>query len=118
MLKAGSAARRRSLRWNTPVDPATLRAGVEGFLRALDEHLQERDPAWVGHCKLLVSAEAGAAYASLVAAGDPVRWSGELAATSSAEITIYAAIYGQTDADVARTLDDALDRTDPTNDER
>lgn len=108
MLKAGTAARRRSLRWPEPVDSHTLRAAVEQFLLVLDDKLQARDPAWVGHCKLLVTSEQSTAYASITAAGDHARWSGALTPASAAEMTIYLAIYGLTDADVAAVLDAAI----------
>ncbi len=108
MLKAGTAARRRTLRWNEPVDGATLKQGAEHFLRTLDSRLQEQEATWVGHCKLMLVGPEQTAYVSLTAAGDTLRWAGEPVATRSIEMTIYVALYNWTDADVARVLDAVL----------
>lgn len=108
MLKAGTAARRRSLRAEAELGAAAIRAGVERFLGALDRRLQQQDPTWVGHCKLLVSVDGQSAYASVTAAGDKPRWAGGPTATRQAEITVYVAIYSWKDADVAAVVDAAL----------
>ena len=108
MLKAGTAARRQSLRGGEPLSPDELRRGVEHFLERLDQRLQERDPNWVGHCKLLVAGDGATAYASIAAAGERPRWASELHALDRAELTIYVALYGWSDGDVARALDGAL----------
>ncbi len=109
MLKAGTAARRRSIRWNQAVEAETVRHGVEQLLRELDRRLQERDPNWVGHCKLLVTSGHGTAYASITAAGDQPRWAGAAVATNAVELTIYVALYGWSDGDVALALDSLLE---------
>ncbi len=106
MLTAGSAARRVSLASATTCSGPAFAATVAAFLRQVDAALQQSAPAWVGHCKLLVSAADSSAYASITAADDEVRWSGTLAASfDSAEITAYAAIYNLSDAQVAAALD-------------
>ena len=109
MLKAGTAARRRTLDQPAALSPDAVRSGAERFLDLLDRRLQERDPSWVGHCKLLISAGGTSAYASITAAGDRPRWAGTPGETRTAEVTLYAAIYGLTDGDVARIVDGALD---------
>ncbi len=108
MLKAGTAARRRSLRFGRTLPAEEVRDAVERFLKQLDARLQERDPTWVGHCKLLVSSGPQIAYASMTAAGDSPRWAGHLAQLETAEITIYVALYSWTDGDVGLTLDALL----------
>lgn len=108
MLKAGTAGRRRSLRFGRALSAEEVRDAVERFLKQLDARLQERDPAWVGHCKLLISSGPETAYASITAAGDPARWAGRLSQLETAEITIYVALYGWTDGDVAVAVDEVL----------
>lgn len=109
MLKAGTAARRRTLEQPASVSPDAVRNGVERFLDLLDRRLQERDPSWVGHCKLLIATGETTVYASITAAGDQPRWAGVPVATRTAEVTLYAAVYGLTDADVALAVDSILD---------
>jgi hypothetical protein len=108
MLKAGTAARRRSLEWEIPRDAATVRQGVESFLHALDRRLQEHDPTWVGHCKVLLTSEGGSAYASMTGAGETARWAGAPVEARAAEATIYVALYNWSDQDVAQALDSVL----------
>ena len=109
MLKAGTAARRRSLRWSRAVEPERVRQDVEQLLRELDQKIQERDPTWVGHCKLLLIFAGGSAYASMTAAGDSPRWAGRLQPIAEAELTLYVALYSWTDGDVAQIVDGLLD---------
>ncbi len=108
MLKAGTAARRRSLRFDRCLPAHEVRNGIEQFLKQFDARLQEQDASWVGHCKLLINAGEQSAYASLTAAGDTPRWAGQPPQVEAAEITIYVALYGWVDGDVARALDDLL----------
>lgn len=108
MLKAGTAARRQSARWDTPIEPDMLRQGAEAFLRQLDQRLQVEDPTWVGHCKLLVASESGTGYASATAAGESPRWAGTVGRAKTAEMTIYVALYGWSDEKVAQALDGLL----------
>ena len=108
MLKAGTAARRRSIHREAPLTAGDIRVRVEHFLHRLDLRLQEHDPAWVGHCKLLVASDQGTVYASITQAGESPRWSGEPVASQRAELTIYVALYGWSDADVAAALDGTL----------
>jgi len=108
MLKAGTAARRRSLRFDRRLPAEEVRHGIEQFLKQFDAKLQERDASWVGHCKLLINAGERTAYASLTAAGDTPRWAGQPPEVDVAEITIYVALYGWVDGDVAQALDDLL----------
>lgn len=109
MLKAGSAARRLSLHFEQPKLSAELQGSVEAFLRDVDQQLQQHAPAWVGHCKLLITANDQSAYASITTADDTVRWTGPLPTSLiNAELTVYAAIYNLTDAQVAATLDAKL----------
>lgn len=111
MLKAGTAARRRSIRLAQPMAADEVRTEVEYFLTCLDVRLQEEDQTWVGHCKLLVASGDTTAYASLTAAGDTPRWAGQPPAVVSAEITIYVALYSWTDAAVAAAVDGVLETT-------
>ncbi len=108
MLKAGTAARRQSLRGAVPVAAADIQSDVEQFLGALDRRLQERDPQWVGHAKLLVSDGDHTCYASITAAGDQPRWAGVPRPLDTAETTIYVAAYGLSDSDVAAAVDGTL----------
>jgi hypothetical protein len=108
MLKAGTAARRRSIHRRAPLAASDIRAGIEHFLHLIDRRLQELDPTWVGHCKLLVASEHGTAYASLTQANESPRWAGEPMDSGMAELTIYVAIYGWNDAEVAEALDSTL----------
>lgn len=109
MLKAGSAARRRSLNFAPPQPPSVMIDLVGTFLQAVDQQLQQSAPLWVGHCKLLVSNGSQTAYASITTADDVVRWTDVLSEPiGSAELTIYAAIYNLTDAQVAAALDQQL----------
>jgi hypothetical protein len=111
MLKAGTAARRKSLRGDRSLPAAEVRTDVEQFLRALDTQLQQFDPQWVGHAKLLLTQDESTFYASITAADDQPRWAGAPADLTQAEATIYVAIYGQTDADVASAVDHTLAMT-------
>ena len=108
MLKAGTAARRQSLRGAGPVAAADIQSDVERFLGALDRRLQEQDPQWVGHAKLLLSDGDHTCYASITAAGDQPRWAGVPRPLDTAETTIYVAAYGLSDSDVAAAVDGTL----------
>lgn len=108
MLKAGTAARRRTQSWETPQPPAEIRQQIETLLRNIDALLQA-SADWVGHVKILISSGAETSYGSITTAGDTPRWSGTLTApVSQAELTVYAAIYTLTDAQVAAAVDQAL----------
>lgn len=108
MLKAGTAARRRTQSWETPQAPDEVRQRIEALLRSIDALLQQ-SADWVGHVKILISSGAETSYGSITTAGDTPRWSGTLAEpVSQAELTIYAAIYTLTDAQVAAAVDQAL----------
>jgi hypothetical protein len=108
MLKAGTAARRRSLRWNTAQSPDALQGQVAALLTAIDERLRARNDAWIGHVKILISGEQSM-YGSITAAGDPPHWAGKLTAPlDRAEITVYAAIYDLTNDHVADAVDTSL----------
>lgn len=109
MLKAGTAARRRTLQWNAAQSPDALRGQIAALLTAIDERLRARDDAWIGHVKILISGGEQSMYGSITAAGDPPHWAGALATElDRAEMTVYAAIYGLTDADVAVAVDSTL----------
>ncbi|HEX6289342.1 MAG TPA: hypothetical protein VFZ66_09140 [Herpetosiphonaceae bacterium] len=113
MLKAGTAARRRTYTWEPARPAAEARQQIEALLHTIDRLLQERNSAWVGHVKILIGSGAEAAYGSITTAADQPRWSGTLAAPiRQAELTIYAAIYTLTDAQVAAAVDEALDTAD------
>ncbi len=106
MLKAGSAARRVSLHFDPPHSGADITRLIEHYLHAVDLQLQTLAPAWVGHCKLLIDADGHVGYGSTTMAGDDVRWTGAVAPTlSTAELTVYAAIYNLSDEQVAHALD-------------
>ena len=111
MLKAGTAARRQSVRLTQRMDGEEVRADVEQFLHTLDARLQQQDATWVGHCKLLITSGDATAYASMTAADDTPRWAGAPVALESAEITLYVALYSWTDADVAAAVDGLLAAT-------
>lgn len=109
MLKAGTAARRHSLMWDEPQTPDQVRMAIETLLRNIDARLQTAKADWVGHVKVLVTNGAESAYGSLTTADDQPRWAGLLAtAVQRAELTVYAAIYALTDAQVAAAVDGAL----------
>jgi hypothetical protein len=113
MLKAGTAARRRSQHWEIAQDPADVRQGIEALLHRIDTLLQQSNAAWVGHVKILISSGSETSYGSITTADDSPRWSGTLATPlSRAELTIYAAIYTLTDAQVAAAVDQALAAAD------
>jgi hypothetical protein len=108
MLKAGTAARRRTQTWETAQAPAEVRQQIETLLQSIDTLLQQ-NADWVGHIKILISSGAETSYGSITTAGDTPRWSGTLTApVSQAELTVYAAIYTLTDAQVAAAVDQAL----------
>lgn len=109
MLKSGSASRRRSLRWSQRQSSEALTAEIERLLERCDRALQKRSPEWIGHCKAMLNVQGKLAYASLGMAGAPAVWAGgPLPPTESAELTLYAAIYGMPDDQVASALDEAL----------
>jgi hypothetical protein len=113
MLKAGTAARRRSQRWQDAQYPQELRHAIEALLRSIDALLQQHSAAWVGHVKILITSGSETAYGSITTADDPPHWSGLLTMPiSQAELTIYAAIYTLTDAQVAAAVDGALAAAD------
>ena len=111
MLKAGTAARRQTLHGDASLTADEIQRNVEQFLHALDSRLQERDPQWVGHAKLLLSGEDHTVYASITAAGDRPRWAGVPQPLKTAEATIYVAAYGLGDSEVAAAVDGVLART-------
>lgn len=111
MLKAGTAARRQTLHGDTTLGVAEVTQNVEQFLRRLDAALQQADPNWVGHAKLLLSQDEHTFYASITASDDTARWSGQPVDLERAEATLYAAIYGLTDAQVAAAVDATLTST-------
>lgn len=109
MLKAGTAARRRSLTWPEALPPEQVSAHVVELLSSINAGLSATQPQWIGHVKILVSDGTAAAYGSLTAASDQPHWAGSLTQPlARAELTVYAAIYGATDAQVARAVDEAL----------
>lgn len=108
MLKAGTAARRQTLHGDGALTATDVKNSVEQFLQRLDSALQQADPQWVGHAKLLLSQGKHTFYASITAAGDTARWSGTPVDLERAEATLYAAIYGLVDAQVAAAVDDTL----------
>jgi hypothetical protein len=113
MLKAGTAARRRTYTWDTAQQPADVYQQIETLLQAIDQLLQKSSQDWVGHVKILILNGAETAYGSITAAGDPARWSGTLTTPlHQAEVTIYAAIYTLTDAQVAAAVDQGLATAD------
>lgn len=109
MLKAGTAARRRTPTWATPQPPESVRAQIVVLLRAIDQRLQTDSAGWIGHVKILITGGDATTYGSITAADDEPRWSGVLdAPIDRGELTVYAAIYGLTDAQVAAAVDGAL----------
>lgn len=114
MLKAGTAARRRSLAWDEPQTPAAVRDAVSALLAGVGGRLQMVNPHWIGHVKIMISSGMEATYGSLTSSTDQPQWAGALeTATASAEMTVYAAIYGFTDAQVARAVDETLAAAGP-----
>jgi hypothetical protein len=113
MLKAGTAARRRTLSWETAQPAADVRQQIEVLLHSIDTLLQQQNADWVGHVKILISSGAETSYGSVTSSGDTPRWSGTLSApVSRAELTIYAAIYSLIDAQVAAAVDQSLAAAD------
>lgn len=109
MLKAGTAARRRSLAWDEPPTPEVVREQIAVLLDGIGGRLQTVNPHWIGHVKIMVSSDGEATYGSLTAATDRPQWAGALQTTTArAEMTIYAAIYNFTDAQVASAVDETL----------
>ena len=109
MLKAGTAARRRTLHWPAPQSPAATREQVAPLLTGLGERLNAADSPGSGHIKIMVSSGAEASYGSLTAATDRPHWAGSLSGDlTSAELTVYAAIYSLSDAQVAQAVDATL----------
>ena len=109
MLKAGTAARRRTLSWDDPESPEAIHQQIAALLQAIDERLQPMHAEWVGHVKIMLITAAETIYGSLTAANDQVRWAGTLsAALRQGELTVYAAIYSLSDAQVAQAVDGAL----------
>lgn len=109
MLKAGTAARRRTLTWPAPQAPESAKAMIVALLHEIDTRLQRSKADWVGHVKILISGGDNTMYGSITTADDQPRWSGALtAALTKAEMTVYAAIYTLTDPQVAEAVDGAL----------
>lgn len=109
MLKAGTAARRRTLAWTEAQPPDVVRNQVEDVLRAIDQRLLPIKGDWVGHVKVLVASGSEIMYGSITTADDALRWSGALnTPVREAELTVYAAIYTLSDAQAAQAVDGAL----------
>lgn len=109
MLKAGTAARRRTLSWATDQSPEAIQQQIAALLHAIDQRLQPALADWVGHVKIMLLSDPESMYGSVTAASDPPRWAGMLRApVSRGELTVYAAIYSLTDAQVAQAVDAAL----------
>lgn len=109
MLKAGTAARRRTLQWGEPQAPDAIREQIVMLLTDISTSLQTFTPQWIGHIKVMVTSGAEATYGSLTSATDRPQWAGALASTvTHAEMTVYAAIYSTTDQQVAQAVDNAL----------
>ena len=109
MLKAGTAARRRTLHWAEPRSPQAAREIVGTLLLGIGERLAASNSQWIGHVKIMLSSGAAATYGSLTAATDRPHWAGMLTSDlADAEMTVYAAIYGLTDAQVALAVDETL----------
>ena len=109
MLKAGTAARRRTLNWQEPQSPDALREQIAELLAGIGGRLASAHPQWIGHIKVMVTSGPEATYGSLTAATDRPQWAGALESPlTHAEMTVYAAIYSATDAQVAQAVDSAL----------
>lgn len=109
MLKAGTAARRRTLIWEHEQRPEAIQQQIVALLRAIDERLQPTQAEWVGHIKIMLINGAETMYGSLTTAGDLPHWSGKLLTPlSRGELTVYAAIYSLSDTQVAQAVDGAL----------
>jgi hypothetical protein len=109
MLKAGTAARRRTLSWDAAESPEAIQQQITALLHAIDERLQPMHAEWVGHVKIMLINGPETIYGSITAAADQVRWAGKLsAALRQGELTVYAAIYSLSDAQVAQAVDGAL----------
>lgn len=110
MLKAGTAARRRTLSWTAAQSPEAIQQQIAALLGAVDQRLQPMLADWVGHVKIMLLNDAETMYGSVTAAADPPRWAGMLRTPlSRGELTVYAAIYNLTDAQVAQAVDGALE---------
>jgi hypothetical protein len=109
MLKAGTAARRRTLTLAQPQTPDDMRTRIAALLEDIGGRLREVNAQWIGHVKIMISSGNESTYGSLTAATDRPHWAGALSSTIlNAELTVYAAIYSLTDAQVAQAVDGAL----------
>jgi hypothetical protein len=109
MLKAGTAARRRTIHWDAPRSPAATREFVSTLLVGVGERLAASSPEWIGHVKIMLTSGSAATYGSLTAATDRPHWAGALTGDiADVEMTVYAAIYSLTDAQVAQAVDETL----------
>jgi hypothetical protein len=111
MLKAGTAARRRTLSLAEPQTPDELRERIAALLEDIGARLREFNERWIGHVKIMISSGSESTYGSLTAATDRPHWAGALSSNvTNAELTVYAAIYSVSDAQVAQAVDGALAR--------
>ncbi len=110
MLKAGTAARRRTLTLAEPQTPDDMRDRIAALLEDIGARLREHNERWIGHVKIMISNGNESTYGSLTAATDRPHWAGTLSSNiSNAELTVYAAIYSVSDAQVAQAVDGALE---------
>jgi hypothetical protein len=109
MIKAGSGSRRLTLTWPTPQAWPAQQHAIEALLLSCDRALGALEPDWVGHCKAMLNVDGQVAYGSVGMASAPPTWAGgPLPDAASAELTLYAAIYGLDEQQVAAALDVAL----------
>lgn len=109
MLKAGTAARRRTLILAKPQTPDSMRDRIATLLEDIGGRLREFNERWIGHVKIMISSGNESTYGSLTAASDRPHWAGALTANiENAELTVYAAIYSLSDAQVAQAVDGGL----------
>ncbi len=109
MLKAGTAARRHTLNLSAPQTPDEMREQIAVLLEDIGARLREVNERWIGHVKIMTSSGSESTYGSLTAANDRPHWAGELSSNvTTVELTVYAAIYSLTDAQVAHAVDTVL----------
>jgi hypothetical protein len=110
MNEAGSAARKVHLEWTTgPRAWPELRQLAETTLHACAASLARHTSEWLGHLKLLLESEHGAAYCSITGAGERLSWRGALPEPASrVTVTLYGVVWGMSDSAVAAAVDAAL----------
>ncbi len=108
MHHVGTATRRVAITEDAPQSWPAAQQLVEVLLHTCDQLISRHAPDWLGHCKALLEADGGCAYASLTAAGEPISWRGSLENIDALTLTLYGAVYGVPDAVLQTVVEQAL----------